>query len=90
MTKNEKIAILEEVLRDLKKDQGMSKRNNQQLLGLCIIFGCLGKLISDFPEVMALKPEKEFSNEVYWFDTDPSNNQRIELIEKVLTELKTK
>jgi hypothetical protein len=89
MTKNKKIAILEDVLIHLKKDQEYCKRNDEYLDGLCPIFESFDCYISDFPEVMALQP-KETSIHMYWFDRNPSNNQRIELVEKVLTELKTK
>ena len=90
MTKNKKIAILQDVLIHLKEDQEFCKEENVQLDGLCIAFHKLDCDIFDFPEVIALQPEKEFCNESFWFDRDPENNQRIELIEKVLTELKTK
>jgi hypothetical protein len=89
MEENKKIAILEDVLIHLKKDQEYCKRNDDYLDGLCPIFRKFDCCISDFPEVMALKPKKMYYH-MYWFDTDPNNNQRIELIEKVLTDLKTK
>jgi hypothetical protein len=89
MTKLEKIAILEEVLRDLKLDHEFSKMFKFKLFTLSTIFMTHGYRITQFKEVMAFKPETLFAR-VTWFDRDPKNNQRIELIEKVLKKLKSK
>ena len=89
MTKAKKIEVLEKVLGDLKLDQEFSKMFKFKLFKLSTIFMTYGYRITQFKEVMTLKPETLFARAT-WFDRDPNNTERIELIEKVLTELKTK
>jgi hypothetical protein len=85
MTIEKKIEVLEKVLEHLNKDQIISKQKGLELLGLCATFRFCNSNIKLFPEVMRYKPEKK---KIFWFNRNPINTQRIELVEKVLSDLK--
>ena len=86
LTPKERLELYKKMLVKLKEDREYTLEKDQELYGLCwAVTTCSNDYyrVTDFPELMEIKPNKMF-NEDYWWPTDPNNTTRIDMIQEII------
>lgn len=86
LTPQERLEIYKAMLGRLIADREHSLRRGHELYGFCwaLAASCIDSHgIENFPELMAIKPEKTF-DEDYWWATHPKSTARIDKLRKII------
>lgn len=83
-TKEDRLEVYKKLLELAIDDQIKSKRYELMLHGYCNLCYKLDINFNDLSELMAHNPDSKC---MYWFDINPNNTERIELLKLVIKEI---
>lgn len=82
-TKEDRLEVYKKLLELAIDDQIKSKKYKLMLHGYCALCHKLGINFDNLSELMAHNPSPKW---MYWFDINPNNTERIELLKLVIKE----
>ena len=90
LTKEEKLIIVENLLKLIKKDKNIAMHLKKPQLGMCFYLRRSTAHIydiEDFPCVLELKPKNKGVHE-FWWSTHPTNTTRVTKLTQLVLKLK--